>query len=178
MFGKQWTSAQGTIVDRVVASAAGDGLVVNYDFLVDVRTESGEVFRAKVPTPRIATDFKDPSIGDTVAVEFDPGSHKVRFDKDDPKLSMKAYHKQRQANFDAALNAPAGTSTAAATAPSGEPLAAQLQALMQAQLASGGAQVIRLDPNNPDAAALRETLLRAMGQVEPPAQPGDPTIVS
>lgn len=168
MFGKHWTGARGTIVDRK-ASWTGDGMVADYDFVVDVTTPSGEVFRAKVPTPRIATDFRDPSIGETVAVEYDAESKKVRFDKEDPQLSMKAFRRSRETSFDASLNAPAGTA-AGGSRPAANPSAPSMEEL-KAMLgdAAGAAQVVRLGPDDPTSAALREALLNAIGT--PPEAP-------
>jgi hypothetical protein len=109
MFGKHWTPAQGTVVDRRSAKTTGDGMVTIYEYVVDVRTAQGELFRAQVDEPRIATNFRAPSVGDVVAVEIDEGSHKVRFDKDDPALSMKAQKQVRSDAFDRTLMQPPGT---------------------------------------------------------------------
>jgi hypothetical protein len=172
MFGKHWISAQGTVVASRASSTTGDGTVSIYEFVVDVRTPDGEVFRAKVEEPRIATDFKDPSVGDVVDVEFDPKSRKVRFDKDDPALSWKAYKKSRRDSFEDTLAQAPGTSPSpAATA---DPQVDQMAALIQAAQAQGG--VIRLDSaGGPDAAALKEMLLRAVQGAVPPPEPTDET---
>ena len=195
MFGKHWTPAQATVVDRRIASTSGDGDVSNYEFVVDVTTPSGEVFRAKADEPRIATDFKDPTIGMTVAVEYDPESRKVRFDKDDVQLSWKHYKKTRKDSFDASLSAPVGTPAASLLGGlngAARPDLSQIQALLESQGFGGvqggvanivqldGANVIRMDANSPEAAALRESLLRAFGGAPTPAadpaapEPGTP----
>ena len=188
MFGKHWTAAQGTIVDRRVRVATGDGNIPIYEYVVDVTAPTGEVFRGKADGPLIATDFRDPSIGMTVAVEFDPKSHKVKFDTDDPQLSWKQYKKDRKEGFEASLSAPAGTPAASAplaghSAAAGPDLS-QIQALLQSQgfvpgeggfanvVQLDGANVIRMDATSPEAAALRETLLRAFGGT--PAPTADP----
>jgi hypothetical protein len=167
VFGKHWTAAQGTIVDRK-GSWTGDGMVADYDFVVDVTTPTGEVFRAKVETPRIAIDFRDPSIGAVVRVEFDDESRKVRFDKDDPQLSMKAFRKSQESSFDASLNAPVGSPPPGRSPAAGAPIVGalsmeQLQAMLNAQAGTGGPQVIRLDSSDPAAAATKEALLKALG---------------
>ena len=195
MFGKHWTSAQGTIVDRRVRVSTGDGNIPIYEYVVDVTAATGEVFRGKADGPLIATDFRDPSIGMTVAVDFDPKSHKIRFDTDDPQLSWKQFKKDRKDGFEASLSAPVGTPVA--SQPSGLGSAAgpdlsQIQALLQSQgFVAGegglanvvqleGANVIRMDASSPNAAALRETLLRAFGAAPAPAadpgtqEPGTP----
>lgn len=130
MFGKHWTPAQGTVVDRRTVKTTGDGLVSICEFVVDVRTPDGELFRAKIDTPRIAIDFKDPTVGMAVQVEYDPASHKVRFDKDDPTLSMKAHNKSRHSSFDAVLEQPAGSPIVGTQAL--DPRIAQVQALLRA----------------------------------------------
>ena len=181
MFGKHWTAARGTIVDRK-GKTTGDGMVTTYEFVVDVTTEGGEVFRAKAEEPRIATGFKDPLVGDNVAVEYDAESRKVRFDKDDPALSWKHYKKSRADKFDASLAAPAGTPAAGFPAPQ-LPDLSQLQSFLQTQglpahgLQAGQpgvAQVIQVTPGSPEAAAVREALLRALGGVMSPADATHP----
>jgi hypothetical protein len=164
VFGKHWTAAQGTIVDRK-ASWTGDGMVADYDFVVDVTTTTGQVFRAKVPTPRIAIDFREPDIGAIVRVEYDDESRKVRFDKDDPQLSMKAMRESKESSFDASLHAPPGSPSPGRAPASGPPTMDmdQVRAMLQAQIGSGESQVIRLDSDDPAAAALKEALLKAMG---------------
>jgi hypothetical protein len=164
VFGKHWTAAQGTIVDRK-ASWTGDGMVADYDFVVDVTTTTGEVFRAKVPTPRIAIDFRDPDIGAVVRVEYDDDSRKVRFDKDDPQLSMKAMRESKESSFDASLHAAPGSPPPGRTPASGAPTMDmdQVRAMLQAKIGGGESQVIRLDPDDPESAALKDALLKAMG---------------
>jgi hypothetical protein len=115
MFGRQhWTPAQGTIVATHAVKTTGDGMVTIYEYVVDVRTAEGEVFRAKVDEPRIAMNFLAPSVGAVVKVEFDPASHNVRFDKDDPALSTKSLKSAQADAFDQALTgqpAPADPAT-------------------------------------------------------------------
>ena len=165
MFGRQhWTPAQGTIVAAHAVKTTGDGMVTIYEYVVDVRTAEGEVFRAKVDEPRIAMDFLPPSVGAVVRVEFDPASHKARFDKDDPALSQKAAKQARADAFDQALAQPPGAAPATAAGP-----VPSLDALLQ----SAGGNVIRLDAQNPDTAALREMLLREVGTTGQPP-PVDP----
>jgi hypothetical protein len=106
MFGKQWVSAQGTVVATRPVKTTGDGMVTILEYVVDVRTPDGEVFRAQVDEPRMAMDFLPPSVGAVVRVQVEPNSRKVRFDKDDPALSQKAAKRQRAAAFDAALGSP------------------------------------------------------------------------
>src|ERR1700712_1674677 len=106
MFGKNWESAQATIVDTHIKSTSGDGMTVNREFAADVLRESGESFRALIQSPTIATNFWDPSIGDVAGVLVDPKSKKVKFDKSDPKLSYKAQQQARDSAFRLRLRSP------------------------------------------------------------------------
>ena len=174
MFGKHWKSARATVVATRIASTTGDGMVSITEFVVDVRTPEGELFRAKVEEPRIAIDFKPPSVGVEIAVEYDPKSHDVRFDKDDPAISWKAYKKLRKDSFEETLAQPPGSP---ATPSFGAPSTAagagmtQMQELFQAAATQGG--VVRLDKNDPATAQLRELLLGAVADqtAQPPVTP-------
>lgn len=178
MFGKSWEKAQGTVIASKPVKTSGDGSVTIYEFVVDVRTTSGEVFRAKVGEPRVATNFWRPRNGAVVGVEYDNKSRKVRFDKDDPTLSFKNFKAQQDGSFEATLAQQPGTSpgvgamnsSAAAGLPPGV-LPPQLQALIESAAANGN--VARLDPNSAESIALRDMLLRSGGVVQPP--PTTPT---
>jgi hypothetical protein len=111
MFGPDWDKAEATIVDRD-AKFSGDGSTATYTFVADVRLASGETFRATIKEPTIATDFWAPSIRDTVSVLVKPNDHKVKFDKDDDRLSVKAHEVRKKAAFAATQQQPAGTPTA------------------------------------------------------------------
>jgi hypothetical protein len=173
MFGKHWTAASGLVVDKRTIRTTGDGMVSVYEFVVDVSTPGGEVFRAKVGDPKIATNFKDPSVGMTVRVEYDEKSRDVRFDKDDPQLSWKTYKQDRKSGFEETLHQAPGTpmSSASAVAATG---GFDIAALLKAQGITGdetqvfAPQVVQMDPGSPEAAALREALLRAMGGAPAP----------
>src|ERR1700710_238384 len=110
MFGQDWDKAEATIVARD-AKFTGDGSVATYTYLADVRLSSGETFRATVHEPTIATDFWAPSIGDAVSVLVKAKDRKVKFDKDDDRLSVKAYHAAKKQAFEDAQGKPAGTPT-------------------------------------------------------------------
>jgi len=182
MFGKHWTAAQGHVVDKRTVRTTGDGLVSLYEFVVDVTTGSGEVFRAKVGEPRIATNFIDPSVGMTVRVEYDEKSRDVRFDKDDPQLSRKALKQNRNSGFDDVLHQPAGTPAGGVVGGAGSMSSEleQVQALLAARDLTSGAgqviqpQVIQMEPGSPEAAALRAALLQAMGGLPATAPDTDP----
>lgn len=109
MFGGRWVPARGTIVQSHILKTTGDGLVSIREYVVDVRTPSGEVFRAKVGEPRISTFFLSPPVGAEVGVEVRTGGHEVRFDKDDPALNSRAAKKRRDDSFDDTLSQAPGT---------------------------------------------------------------------
>ena len=99
MFRHGWEKARGTVVEVLTSASTSAGVrgqVVD-GMIMDVYPESGEPFRAKVPTGRFAIgsfsfnslDFRQPHAGQTVGVEFDPKSKKVRLDLSDPKLHRK-----------------------------------------------------------------------------------------
>jgi len=99
MFRHGWEKGRGKVVEVLTSystSAGVRGQVVD-GMIIDVYPESGEPFRAKVPTGRYAIggfsfnsmDFRQPRAGETVRVEFDPKSKKVRLDLSDPKLHRK-----------------------------------------------------------------------------------------
>ena len=105
VFGQDWDKAEATIVDRD-AKFTGDGSVVTYTYIADVRLPTGETFRATINEPTIATDFWAPSIRDVVSVLVKSKDRKVKFDKDDKRLSVKAYHAAKAKAFEDAKNQP------------------------------------------------------------------------
>jgi len=108
VFDHDWDKAEAKIVARD-AKFTGDGTVGTYTYVADVRLPRGEVIRATVKEPTIATNFWAPNIGDTVSVLVRPSDHKVKFDKDDPRLSAKAVIAAQDAAFKAIQDAPPGS---------------------------------------------------------------------
>jgi hypothetical protein len=94
MFGGRWDPGEATVIASHVARTSSDG-GIDRDFVADVRTTAGDVFRAKIETPTIATDFWDPKPGDVVKVLVHPKSRKVKFDKADPSISARPSPRQR-----------------------------------------------------------------------------------
>jgi hypothetical protein len=92
MFGlfATWVKTEGVV--RVVRelSRSSSGATATREYEIDVRTPDGTPLRATVSDPFFAMDFWPPREGDTVGVELDPKSEKVRFDRSDPRLSAKA----------------------------------------------------------------------------------------
>lgn len=194
MFGRNWEPASGVVIDKRMGrtKGSGDSAFATMDFIIDVRTSAGDFFRAEVDQPRWS-DFWPPKVGQTVKVEVDAKSRKVRFVKDDNTLSFAAYQRQQSDSFDAQLAAPAGTPAAAAPSPiagnpalqallaghagaafpgsaaTGSPMPGiapeQLQAMIAAAMANGSAVRMNLPPEAAEA-------LRTMGR---PADGSAPT---
>ena len=136
-------------------------MVVDYTYVADVRLPSGEVFRATVGEPTIATDFWPPSVGDEVSVLVKSNDRKVKFDKDDPRVSAKAQEAARRQAFEAAQHQPAGTPPAALAGMS------DLPATLAAQLAQLGmsADTTSVHVVSGDSAEGRAALQAALAQV-------------
>jgi len=110
MFGHRWEPAEATIVLSHAKKTTGDGLVTINEYVVDVSPTGGQVFRATVQEPTIATNFWPPSVGEVVGVLVDAKSGKVKFDKDDPRTDAKQRRADRNRHFEAvAQDAPAGS---------------------------------------------------------------------
>ncbi len=170
MFGKHWISADAVVVAKSSVKATSDHSFTIYDYVVDVASASGELFRAKVSTPKLATHFLSPSVGMTVGVEYDEKSRDVRFDKDDRRLSTKDLYSVGRTNLDDVLHQPAGTAPAGAAAlPAGFGQMEQLlrdrginlSEAMQGNAQHGGAFLA--GGTDPQTAAAREAMLKALG---------------
>jgi hypothetical protein len=108
MFGKKWESASGVVINSQLTGGYGSPDSTTREFVIEVTTKAGEVFRAKVGQPRNSTNFWDPKIGQRVLVEYDPASRSVRFDKSDPGINAKIQIKASESAFDADLHGPVG----------------------------------------------------------------------
>jgi hypothetical protein len=150
VFGNDWDKAEATIVDRD-AKFTGDGAVATSTYVADVRLVGGEMFRATVHEPTIATDFWAPDIGDEVSVLVRAKDRKVKFDKDDERLSVKAYHARKKRAFEAAQQQPPGTPPAA-WAPGDLPDAVADKLARLGIVPGAGAQVFTADPAQAQAA--------------------------
>jgi hypothetical protein len=101
MFGGNWEKAEARIVDY---TDHRDGLTGGFvcDYVADVQPPGGAPFRATFRHRRLggwsasSGDFAAPSKGDVVGVLFDPSSRKVKFDRDDPRLSQRASRRLEQ----------------------------------------------------------------------------------
>jgi hypothetical protein len=108
MFGSSWDTGEATIVARNT-KFTGDGTTATHEYVADIRPAEGAPFRATIHEPTIATDFWPPSIGDVVSVLIKSKDKKVKFDKDDERLSAKAFRTGRDLAFEAAQNQPVGS---------------------------------------------------------------------
>ncbi len=168
MFGSQWDKAEATIIARD-AKFSGDGSVSTYTYIADVRLESGEVFRATILEPTIATDFWAPNVRDTVSVLVKAKDRKVKFDKDDERLSVKAYEAAQKKKFEDLKNQPPGATPAAATASGAIPDALAAQLAQLGIVAGSQAQVF--SANSPEAqAAMAAFTQQAQAQAPAAAQ--------
>jgi hypothetical protein len=106
MFGRDWESAEATILASRIKSTTGDGMVSTREFVAEVRPASSAPFRTTLDTPGIATDFWPPDVGAVVSVKVDVKRQKAKFDKSDPTISRKARKAGADAAFRATLNGP------------------------------------------------------------------------
>ncbi len=166
MFGNDWDKAEATIVARD-AKFTGDGSVATYTYVADVRLPTGETFRATINEPTIATDFWAPSIRDVVSVLVKSKDRKVNFDKDDERLSVKAFHAAKKKAFEDAQNQPPGTPPAGSTPSVGLPDA---MASKLAQLGIAPMQVFTADSAQGQAALAAFSHLGAPDVATPEAR--------
>lgn len=159
MFGHDWQATEATIVDRQRKVVKGS-ILGPWEFVADVRHDGAGAARATIQEPSIATDFWPPDIGDVVGVLYDAGRDKVKFDKDDPRISAKARKRQGQDRLAASAAQAPGT-PAHPSAPGGPPVAFPAEAQMaNAQVLS---ELLSGDPTQMHAAvdALRASAASA-----------------
>lgn len=119
MFGKKYSeTGEAVIVETHVKHSGDDGRNTLFEWVADVTPSEGPPFRAVLQTPDIALDFKEPSQGDRVSVLIDPKKGTVRFNKSDPRVSLKAAKAARDNHFAETVAGPVG-SPAAGTSPGG-----------------------------------------------------------
>jgi hypothetical protein len=177
MFGQDWDKAEATIVARD-AKFTGDGSVATYTYVADVRLASGETFRATIHEPTIATDFWAPSVRDVVSVLVRPKDRKVKFDKDDERLSVKAFHAAKKKAFEDAQQQLPGMAPAAWPTSGGMPAGMPVMptglppevAAKLAQLGLGGGTPMVVTGDSPQGQAI----LAAMGQSGAPVAAAAP----
>jgi hypothetical protein len=100
MFGRDWESAEATIVTRrlVEQGHGGEAGILSYqayEYIADVRPAGGSpVFRAVVKEPFNAIHFKAPEVGQVVRVTFRRKDKHVKFDDSDPGIHRDINHKK------------------------------------------------------------------------------------
>ncbi|HEY4347496.1 MAG TPA: hypothetical protein VGM80_07890 [Gaiellaceae bacterium] len=110
MFGHDWEKAKATIIQtRIKPHRGSDPFYGVQEYIADVTTPDGETFRTGIDDPNLMLDFWQPLVGDVVSVEVDPKSRKVKFDKSDPQLSIKARKQASDDGFEQTLAAPPGS---------------------------------------------------------------------
>jgi hypothetical protein len=114
MFGKKDLEAGEAVIveNHIKHHGGGQGQNNLREWVADVRPLHGQAFRAVIQTPNLALDFREPVVGDVVRVLIDPKSGKVKFDKSDPRISLKAARAQEQARFEEAAAQAASPSVA------------------------------------------------------------------
>ena len=128
MFGKKDLEAGEAVIveNHIKHHGGGQGQGNLREWVADVRSAHGQTFRAVIQTPNLALDFREPVVGDVVRVLIDPKSGKVKFDKSDPRISLKAARAQEQARF---AEAAAGQPGSVAASPAPDGVAERLSAL-------------------------------------------------
>jgi Short C-terminal domain len=118
MFGKKGLEAgEATIVEsHVKHHSGGQGQGNLREWVADVRPVNGEPFRAVIQLPNLALDFREPMKGDVVRVLIDPKNAGVKFDKSDPRLSLKVERAREQERFKEAAAGHPGSAAVSATA--------------------------------------------------------------
>jgi hypothetical protein len=118
MFGNHWTRAEATVVAKE-KRPQNYGHAQEYNYLIDVRPSDGPPIRTTIHYGFRAPEggFADPAIGDTIGVLYDAKRGKVKFDVDDPRLSL-APEKNAEADaFAVAKAAEPGTPPPSGAAP-------------------------------------------------------------
>lgn len=140
MFGHHHESAQATVLYAGdISNEWSDHAYSNIEFVLEVHTPGGQVFRAKT-SHRFITFTAYPQVGDIVNVTYDPKSlavaldlsNDLRYDWKGLKYKEQLERQADQARRDALLSAPPGTPLPSASAGRAGmvPLDPELQALM------------------------------------------------
>jgi hypothetical protein len=110
VFGKKdLKPGEATIVETHVKHHGDDGRNTLYEWVADVTPTDGPPFRTVLQTPNLALDFKEPVVGDHVSVLINPKDGTARFDKSDPRISLKADHTGQDQRFTETLGGAVGT---------------------------------------------------------------------
>jgi hypothetical protein len=107
MFGHEWVPGEGTLVDIRYSGHKSQVGATGQEphFLMDVRPSVGEPFRAEVDELPLFFAFKQPSFGQVVQLECDPGRKKARFIRSDPAINKHPDERAAKAAYEAELHA-------------------------------------------------------------------------
>lgn len=111
MFGKKGLEkGEATIVDRHLKKGhGGSGQNDLWEWAADVTLPGRAPFRTVLDEPNLGLDFREPDQGDVVGVLVDPKTNHARFDKSDPRLSLKAARAAKGDHFREVTAAAPGT---------------------------------------------------------------------
>jgi hypothetical protein len=176
MFGRDWESAEATIVATQVAVQTRAGYEDRLEYVVDVHLATGSAFRVTLQEPKFIKGeggFSQPAVGAVVGVLFDPKSKKAKFDTSDPRLLGGAQRQADQAAFEAAASASPGTPAAPGAFPdqmqvlSGSDAAPIVNALLSSEAvgAADGLQALRQQAGDPADRLAKLEALKAKGLV-------------
>jgi hypothetical protein len=108
MFGKHLEPAEATVLYAEICSTSTHASWQIYEFILDVRTATGQVFRAKKKQEFIP--FTHPKAGDVIKVKYNPKNLKVELDlKGDLRFDTKAQDAATKARHNAILASQPGT---------------------------------------------------------------------
>src|SRR2546423_12812139 len=110
MFGRDWETAQATIVAVNFELTGFSPSGSRAEFVGDVQPDSGApAFRATFKGPLHHKNFEVPEVGRVVPVEFLPKSGEVKIDASDPAFRRDAAMEREKEQFEAIGRAPPGT---------------------------------------------------------------------
>jgi hypothetical protein len=140
-FGGHWIKAQGTVIAGRDTGSKALG-TWRSEWVVEVYPQGEAPFRAPIKWPLMDQGFWPVSVGDTVHIEYEAGSHELRWDKADPATNLLAptpdgVRAQQDRAFTDAL---AGRTPSPADPGSGA-LDPELQELIDLEAAAGGSKV-------------------------------------
>jgi hypothetical protein len=120
MFGKKdLEPGEAVIVEKHVKHSGSDGRNTLFEWVADVTSGGGEPFRTVLQLPNLALDFLEPGAGDRVSVLVDRKKGTARFDKSDPRLSLKAAKAAKNERFAETASGTVGSPAAAIPSISG-----------------------------------------------------------
>ena len=91
-----WIKVSGVIVARRATQRGPHGIAIRWSYVVDVHPTGEPSFRAEVKDPFFNGNFVTPRDHETVALELETKSRKVRFDKSDPRRNYRLQEQQKR----------------------------------------------------------------------------------